>query len=529
MGLFDSITNFFTFDIGVDLGTSTTLVSVKDIGIVSKEPSVVAINKRDDIILAVGNEAKEMIGRTPGDIVAVRPLRSGVISDFPMTEAMLKYFINKAQLIARNDNGSFWNKFKLGRPRVVVGIPSGITEVEKRAVYDAAMLAGAREVYIIEEAMAAAIGSNLPIGEPTGSMVIDIGGGTSDIAIISLGEVVVDTTIRVAGDEIDQEIARAIRNKFNLQIGDRTAEDLKINIANLALAIPDYIDSQILKAQEVESKQENKSEILRVVEEPVLVIEEDLPIDVHDIYETTETFVQEEKDDQLAHSKLSDSSVGLTNINRQNYTQDIFVSSDDNYLELDFENAIVRDIVDNTPAEVLVTSSIVNVLDEPKSEITDDNSLPAEIEQNGVAVKDESFSENLLYEGLVFEPVDLRYLRNNFEMEIKGRDISTGLPKAITVKSSDILEDVVRVVEPIIDAAKEAIGSAPPEILGDILVRGVILAGGGTLLKGFQVYLQSKINTPVYIVKDPVSAVVRGCNTVLSNIDLLRQIQTGDM
>lgn len=219
----DWLLGFFSLDIGIDLGTANTLVAIRDKGIVINEPSWVAINKRTRRPLAIGAEAREMVGRTPGDIVAIRPLRDGVISEFEITEAMLKYFIDKAheQMLV-----------PFPRPRVVVGVPSGVTEVEKRAVYDATISAGAREAYLIEEPMAAAIGAGLPIASPGGNMVADIGGGTTDIAVISLGGIVISQSIRVAGNKMDEAIVRHIRNTYNLMIGEPTAEEVKIKIGS---------------------------------------------------------------------------------------------------------------------------------------------------------------------------------------------------------------------------------------------------------------------------------------------------------
>jgi rod shape-determining protein MreB len=214
---------FFSLDIGIDLGTANTLVSVRGKGIVIQEPSWVAIDKKTRQPLAIGAEAKEMVGRTPANIIAIRPLRDGVISEFEITQAMLEYFIGKAHE---------QSLVPVPRPRVVVGIPSGVTEVEKRAVYDAAMSVGARETFLIEEPMAAALGAGLPVGEIRGSMILDIGGGTSEVAIISMGGIVVSRSLRVAGDEMDQDIVQYMRNKYNLLVGERMAEQVKIAIGS---------------------------------------------------------------------------------------------------------------------------------------------------------------------------------------------------------------------------------------------------------------------------------------------------------
>ena len=260
----NAILGLFSLDIGIDLGTANTLVSVRGKGIVINEPSWVAIEKRTKRVLAIGSEAKEMVGRTPANIVAIRPLRDGVISEFEVTEAMLDYFIKKAhnQLL-----------LPIPRPRVVIGIPSGVTEVEKRAVYDAAVSAGAREAYLIEEPMAAAIGVGLPVIEARGSMVVDIGGGTTEVAVFSLGGIVVARSIRVAGDEMDEDIMQYARQKYNLLIGERMAERVKIEIGsayplpeekvmtirgrNLVTGLPEAVDVSSIEIREALSNSVN--------------------------------------------------------------------------------------------------------------------------------------------------------------------------------------------------------------------------------------------------------------------------------
>lgn len=222
--LFDWVYGLFSNDLAIDLGTATTLTFVKGKGIVSNEPSVVAVQRAGNgvkKVLAVGKEAKEMLGRTPGNIVAVRPMKDGVIADFEVTEAMLRYFITRAH-----------NRRTLVRPRIIICVPSGITEVEKRAVRDSALAAGAREVYLIEEPMAAAIGAGLPITEPSGNMIVDIGGGTTEVAVISLAGIVMSKSIRVGGDKMDEAIVQHIKRKYNLLIGERTAEDIKKQIGS---------------------------------------------------------------------------------------------------------------------------------------------------------------------------------------------------------------------------------------------------------------------------------------------------------
>lgn len=339
--MFNKFFKIFSRDIGIDLGTANTLVYVRGRGIVINEPSVVAINKRTDQILAVGNAAKNMVGRTPGHIIAVRPLVEGVISDFEVTEQMLRYFFNKAH----KDSYEF-----LIRPRVVIGIPSAVTEVERRAVEDAARNAGAREVYLVEEPMAAAIGARLPIGDACGNMIVDIGGGTTDIAVISLGGMVVAKNLRVAGDQMNQDIIQYARDEFKLLLGEKTAENIKIIIG--------------------------------------------------------------------------------------------------------------------------------------------------------------SASE----------------LKGELEASIRGRDLITGLPKEVVVNDSHIREAMQRSINTIVDAVKDAIEETPPELIADLMARGIILAGGGSLLRGLDTLIQESTEIPTRVVDDPLTVVVRGCGIILEDLDNLREI-----
>jgi rod shape-determining protein MreB len=343
----DKLWELMTHDVGIDLGTANTRVSVKGHPDIIYEPSVVAINKQTREVMAVGVEARRMIGRTPGSIIAIRPLRDGVISDFDTTEAMIRYFIRKV-------HKQFPKLFGIMKPRVVIGIPSGITEVEARAVTDAALQAGARKVYIIEEPMAAAIGSRLPIEDASGSMIVDIGGGTTDIAVISLGGVVIDNTIRVAGDEMDRVIVDYVKEVYGLLIGEKQAEDLKIAIGS---------------------------------------------------------------------------------------------------------------------------------------------ALPLEHEET---------------------------------RQIKGRDIESGLPKKVEITSTEVRKALLVVVDQIAEALHDTLEKAPPEILSDLLDRGIMIAGGGALIKGIDKYFQEKLDTPVVISEDPIMAVLRGTQILLDEIDLLEKIQVND-
>lgn len=329
----------FSNEIGIDLGTANTLVYLGGHGIVINEPSVVAVNQKTGQIVAVGAEAKQMLGRTPGHIKAIRPLVDGVISDFEVTEEMLSYLINKAEKM---------NK-KFLRPRVVVGVPSGVTNVETRAVYDAAKSAGASEVHIIEEPMAAAIGIRMPVKEPVGSMIIDIGGGTTDIAVIALGGIVRSKNLKIAGDRFNSDIITYIRDEFKLLIGEKTAENVKIAVG-------------------------------RVVSGPTL------------------------------------------------------------------------------------------------------------------------------------------------EAEIRGRDLVTGLPRQIIVTDSDIREALSVSVNILIDGIKEVLETTPPEILSDIMHRGIVLVGGGALIQGLDLLLQNVLKIPVYIAEDPLSAVARGTGIVLENVNDFKEV-----
>ena len=334
-----SLFNFRGKDIGIDLGTANTLVTIKGKGIVLKEPSVVAIDQKTGSILASGNEAKEMLGRTPEQIKAVRPLRDGVIADFSATELMLKNVLRK-----------IYQRYNVGRPRVVVGIPSGITEVEERAVEEAVIQAGAKEVYLIEEPMAAAIGAGLDVAEPSGNIIVDIGGGTTEIAVISLGGVVVSNSLRIAGDELDDDILNYVKREMNLAIGNTTAEQVKIQIG---CATP-------LMAEET--------------------------------------------------------------------------------------------------------------------------------------------------------------------MEIRGRDLVTGLPRNTQITSTQVEEAMRNSISEIVDVVKATLEKTPPELASDIVEKGIYLAGGGALIKNLDKLLSLKTGMPVYITEYPLDCVVNGTGKTLEDIERLRNI-----
>ncbi|MBI5206006.1 MAG: rod shape-determining protein [Nitrospirae bacterium] len=338
---FNNILGWFSNDLAIDLGTANTLVFVKGKGIVCDEPSVVVIRKDTKKTIAVGIEAKKMLGKTPANIVAIRPMKDGVIADFDATGEMLKYFIAKVH-----------NRRSFVSPRVIVGVPSGITQVEQRAVKDAAQASGAREVYLIEEPMAAAVGVGLPVGEPSGNMIVDIGGGTTDIAVISLDGIVYSKAVRVGGDKMDEALIAHMKRRYNLMIGDRTAEQIKIEIGS---AYP----------------------------------------------------------------------------------------------------------------------------------------------SNGDAPR---------------------------EMEIKGRDLISGIPKTITINEDEIREALSEPVNIILDTVKVALENTPPELAADIVDRGIVLAGGGALLRGLDFLIKEETGLPVIVADDPLTAVVRGVGKMLDELELLRKI-----
>jgi len=341
--LLDSVLGLFSNDLAIDLGTANTLVYVKGKGVVTNEPSVVAVHKDSrgqKKVVAVGEDAKRMLGRTPGHIMAIRPMRGGVIADFDVTEAMLRHFIRKAH----NDRKT------LVRPRIIIGVPFGITEVEKRAVRESAETAGAREIYLIEEPMAAAIGAGLPITEPSGNMIVDIGGGTTEVAIISLAGIVQSQSIRVAGDKMDEALVSYMKKKYNLLIGEKSAEIIKINIGT---------------------------------------------------------------------------------------------------------------------------------------------AYPTEDKKS---------------------------------MEVKGRDLVSGIPKIIEINGEEVREALQEPIAAIVEAIKMALERTPPELAADIVDKGIVLAGGGSLLRNMDVLLREETGLPVMLAEDPISCVVLGAGKALDEIELLKQV-----
>lgn len=343
MNFITRLYNRFSHDIGIDLGTANTLVSVRGHGIVIDEPSIVAMNKKTGRVVAVGAEAKKMLGRTPGHIDAVRPLVDGVISDFEVTQEMLYYLITKAQKSIPSKQ-----KRLLG-PRVVIGVPSGITNVETRAVVDAAKSAGAREVYIVEEPMAAAVGIDLPVNDPVGSLIIDIGGGTSDIAVIALGGIVQSKNLKIAGDHLNRDIINYIRNEFKILVGERTAEDVKIAVGSVM------------------------------------------------------------------------------------------------------------------SGEALTIS-------------------------------------------------------------IRGRDLVSGLPREIVITDADVRQAIAPSILALVESVKEVLEATPPEIVSDIMKRGIFISGGGALLRYLDTLISQELGVPVYIALDPLSAVAVGAMRILEDLDKYRSV-----
>lgn len=395
---------FFSRDIGIDLGTANTLVYIKGKGIVLNEPSVVALHRETGNVLAVGDEAKQMIGRTPGNIVAIRPMKDGVIADFEVTHTMLRYFIRKAM---RKNPSLFY------RPRVVVCVPAGVTTVEERAVKEAAIQAGAKEAYLVEEPMAAAIGVGLPIYEPVGNMIVDIGGGTTDVAVISLGGIVTSRSIRIGGDEFDEAIINYIKRKYSLMIGERTAEEIKVKIGSAG--------ESSLPATGV--KQKVHSEI------PTELPEEELTLDL-----------AETNKDGLTGRK-----------GKRSYNEGA---------------AEVK-----TPDE-----------------------------------KDHKITGKML------------------EYRVRGRDMVSGLPKLIVVGSREITGAIAEPVASIVEAIKICLEKTPPELAADIMDRGIMMAGGGSLLSGFDQLISQQTGMPVHISEGPLNAVAVGTGKTLDNIEVLKRL-----
>jgi rod shape-determining protein MreB len=423
----------FGKDLGIDLGTANTLVYATGKGLLLNEPSVVAIDTKTGDVLAVGEEAREMIGRTPDNIKAIRPLKDGVIADFDVTAAMLKYFINKSG--AKN---------LFSKPGVVVCVPTGATDVEKRAIIEAAISAGSNEkkTYLIDEPLAAALGVGLDISSPKGYMVVDIGGGTSEVAVISLGGIVSSRSIRVAGDSFDNSIINYIKKNHNIIIGERTAEELKIKIGKVYENTP----------KEEDSKEIEKSE---------------LPV---------------ENQDNNGDYDFDNYDQDFDEVNAEGYENDYYNPESAENAENEAE---VND-VDDIEADEAESSKIKdNKADESEAEQDD-----AEIE---VLTK-----------------------------TINGRDLITGLPKAIEITSKEVFEAISENINDIIDAVKNTLEKTPPELSADIIENGIILTGGGALLDGMDRLLAKETKMPVVVAPKPLKAVAVGTGRAIEDIDSFR-------
>ncbi len=388
--MLNSLIGLFSRDIGIDLGTANTLIYVRGRGIVLREPSVVAIDTTDNTVLAVGDDAKRMIGRTPGNIRAIRPIKDGVISDFDVTEAMLRAFISKVH----NRNSFF-------RPRVVICTPSGVTSVEKKAVKDATIRAGARDAHLIEEPMAAAIGAGLHVHEPTGNMVVDIGGGTTEVGVISLGGIVYGKSLRCAGDEMDNAVVQFVKKKYNLLIGERTAEEIKIQLGSAR------VEGKFKDDPHVQLPREQK------------VRRRKAPAGLE---------AQKGKSPEAARQPVPEA----------------------------------------TPS--------------PDSE----------------------------------HPLDRK-------MEVRGRDLITGLPKTVLISGGDAQEALVEPTRSIVAAVKTALELTPPELASDIIENGLTLTGGGALLRDLDRLVTAETGVKCFFAEDPLTCVVRGTGIVLEELDTVRR------
>ncbi len=415
MNLAHKFYSLFSHDIGIDLGTANTLVFVKNKGIVIREPSVVAMHKKSKQVIAIGTEAKKMLGKTPASIVTVKPLRGGVISDFDATEAMISFYIKKV-----HEMGNLFTQ-TLARPRVVIGIPSSVTEVERRAVWEAALSAGAGEAYLIEEPMASAIGEGVSVFQSNGIMVVDIGGGTTEIAIISLGGIVVSRSLKLAGDDMDLAILHYIRLRHGLLLGEKTAEDLKIQIGSAYDTNSKFkIQNAKLKLKEQEEKNKKQDDvILEGAKRPI---------------GSPEDSIATSQGDYVFHT------VALQN--------------------------------DSSDREEKV------------------------IEEQG-----------------------------NRMAIIRGRDIETGLPKSLRVSEVEVREALAPVFTQIIQAIADVLEETPPELLTDILERGILLTGGGALLRGLDQLIVERTHMPVVVSDDPLTSVVRGTGKVLEDQELLNRVK----
>ena len=457
--------NALTFlgrDMAVDLGTANTLVYVRGRGIVLNEPSVVALNTTTGQVVAVGVDAKRMIGRTPGNIVAVRPLKDGVIADFDVTERMLRYFIQKVH-----------RRTRMVKPRIVVAVPSGITGVEQSAVKEAGHQAGARRVYIIEEPMAAAIGAGLPVNEPTGNMVVDIGGGTTEVAVISLGGIVTSQSIRIGGDELDQAIITFGKKEHSLMLGERTAEEIKLALGS-AFPAADEPHAEIRGRDLVSGLPKtiliSAAEIRHAIEEPMAAaIGAGLP-------------VNEPTGNMVVDIGGGTTEVAVISLGGVVTSQSIRIGGD----ELD---------------EAIITFG--------KKEYS-------------LMLGERTAEEIKLALGSAFPSADEPYA------EIRGRDLVSGLPKTVVISAAEVRRAIEEPVNLIVDAIRSTLDKCPPELAGDVMDRGIALTGGGALLRGLDQRVREETGMPVHIADSPLESVVLGTGKCVEDFDTLRRVLVPD-
>ena len=434
-------------DIGIDLGTANVLCYVEGRGIVLREPSVVAVDKNTGKVLQVGAAARNMLGRTPGNIVAVRPLRDGVISDYEMTEKMLEQFLKKC------------NRFTLVKPRVIVSVPSGITEVEERAVIQAAMEAGARRVYLIEEPFAAALGAQLPINAPEGRMVVDIGGGTTDIAVLSLGGIATSSSIKVAGDTFDEAVAAYLRKRYGLLVGLGTAEEVKITIG-CVYERPQEV-TMLVKGRDVKTGLPNEVVVSSM--------------EMLDAFKRPARQIVDEVLSVLEHSSPE----------------------------------LVADIAQNG----IATSSSIKVAGD-----TFDEAVAAYMRKRyGMLIGLNTAEEVKITIGCVYpRPQELTML-------VKGRDAKTGLPNEVTISSAETLEAFKRPARQIVDEVLTVLEHSSPELVADIAQNGIVLTGGGSLLYGFDKLIAERTEIACSIADDADSCVANGCGRSLQWISSMQE------
>ena len=480
-----SIFSLFSSDLAIDLGTANTCVYARGKGIVVNEPSIVAINKINGRVEAVGKEAKEMLGRTPGNIVAIKPMKDGVIADFEVTEKMLTYFIKKAH------NRNMWV-----RPRIVIGVPSEITQVEKRAVKDSAYRAKASEVHLVEEAMAAAIGAGMPITEPSGNMIVDIGGGTTDIAVISLAGIVYSKAVRVAGNEMDEAIIQYIKKTYNLLIGERTAEQIKIEIGS---AFP--LDERL--TMEIKGRH-----LIEGVPKTITITDEEI---------------------REALAETVNVIVDAVRVALERTPPELSADIVDRGIVMTGGGAMLKNLDKRLREE---TGLPVAMAEDPLSSVV----LGAGKMLSDFNLSEDSSTRNLRFAtgSAIYGPVPDQFARSRrrsqdrieerLTMEIKGRHLIEGVPKTITITDEEIREALAETVNVIVDAVRVALERTPPELSADIVDRGIVLTGGGSMLKNLDKRLREETGLPLAMAEDPLSSVVLGAGKMLSDFNLLRKI-----